>query len=123
MNKKQFKEEITGEKKPQLSLYEMVGLNVNPYPEPTLDQYKARCEGMTFSDLQDHAVHVGVVPIDDKEKLVDRLARQYTITTGQLQANAIQREEAEEAMRNSKKKSHLSKEVQKQVSDLLSRGR
>lgn len=119
--------EITGDivgSPKQFSLYEMVGLNVNPYGKLTLDDYKEKIREMTFADLQDHAVNqAGVIPVDDRERLEKKLVAQFLQTTGQLQANAIQRKESEEQMVASKRKSHLSKEQQRQVTELLSRGR
>lgn len=115
--------EITGDRKPQMSLYEMVGLQVNPYRNQTLEEYKANIRVKNFADLHEHAVGVGVVPIDDKDKLLERLERQYIIVNGQLEANAVQRDESAQQMRDGKKKSPLSKEQQRQVADLLSKGR
>jgi len=116
--------EITGDLKPRLSLYEMVGLNVNPYNQRTLEEYQAYLDTLSFIELHEHAAQeAGVVPIDDREKLLERLSRQFIVVNGQLEANAIQVKESREQLEASKKKSKLSPEKQRQLKEILARGR
>jgi hypothetical protein len=114
------KHEITGDRKPVTSLYDLVGLSSNPYGARDLTEYRANLTKMNFSDLQDHAIEVGEVPTDDRERLTDKLERRFIQTTGQLEAAVVNSVDADKEL---KKKNQLSKAEQKQVQDLLARGR
>lgn len=39
--------------------------------------YSDKLSGMNKSDLQSHAVQVGIIPIDDRRILVERLTREF----------------------------------------------
>lgn len=60
------------------SLDELFGdTGVSKYKTLDLDKYEASLKEMTKSDLQDHAIKVGLVPVDDYARLKANLVRQF----------------------------------------------
>ncbi len=112
--------EVTGEQKPIRSLYELAGLSVNPYQHDNLEDYKAYLDTLTFSDLQEHAVNVSVIPRDNRQRLEDDLHKEFIKKMGDLSLNDALAAEAKAAEDN---KSTLTKEQQIQLKNFLSRGR
>ena len=112
--------EITGEQKPIRSLYELVGLSVNPYQHDNLEDYKAHLDTLTFSDLQEHSINVGVIPRDNRQRLEDDLHKEFVKKMGDLSLNDALTAEAKASEEN---KSTLTKEQQIQLKNFLSRGR
>jgi|TARA_B100001939_G_scaffold344627_2_gene359516 oligoribonuclease NrnB/cAMP/cGMP phosphodiesterase (DHH superfamily) len=41
------------------------------------DEYKNYLNGLNKSDLQSHAVEIGIIPIDNKDQLMKRLVREF----------------------------------------------
>ncbi len=41
------------------------------------DEYKHYLTGMNRSDLQSHAIEIGIIPIDNREQLTKRLIREF----------------------------------------------
>ena len=41
------------------------------------DEYKHYLNGLNKSDLQSHAVQIGIIPIDNKDQLLKRLVREF----------------------------------------------
>lgn len=118
------KEYITGDRKPVLSLYELLNQRVNPYKQKTIEEYKAFLEGLTLSDMQDHAVNeAGTIPFDSREKLLKHLETQFLTISGQIEAINAHNEQALKKTTEGQELAHLSKAKQKQVRDFLSRGR
>ncbi len=116
------REQITGDTHATLSLYELVGLNVNPFGKLSYEEYEAKLDGMTLADLQDEAIRVSVVARDSRDRLIRDILTQYNETAGRIAANRIQNKEAS-AQYDAQANAHLTKKQQKQVADILSMGR
>ncbi len=50
------------------------------YTAKTITQYREQLDGYTVTDLHAHAHHVGVIPLDPREKLVSTLERKFLET-------------------------------------------
>ena len=58
---------------------EMFGIK-SVYVARSIDQYRTELEGYTATELHAHAHHVGVIPLDPREKLVSVLERKFMET-------------------------------------------
>ncbi len=79
------------------------------YGTNNFDEYKAQLRSMNRSDIQNHAMKVGILPTDNHEILVARLEREYQRHVAAYQAPT----------ENKKKQKKISKDVEK----ILSEGR
>jgi len=46
----------------------------------SVEQYKEKLHAMVTSDLHDHAYKLDIIPVDQKDKLIDSLVRKYQET-------------------------------------------
>lgn len=83
------KHETTGELKPVTSVYELVGMAAHPYPTLDKKEYEKILSNMNLADLQDHAIDLNIVPVDDRERLEDKLITAFITTVGVYQAAQI----------------------------------
>ncbi len=60
----------------QKSIAQILGYKA-PYTEGSLNEYVAKIDAMTDSDLHEHAVEVGIVPGSNVVLLKDKLQRQF----------------------------------------------
>lgn len=60
----------------QQAIAEFLGVGTG-YAETTLDEYNAKIEALTDSDLHEHAVEVGIVPGSNRVLLVRKLQDQF----------------------------------------------
>lgn len=61
---------------------EIMGNRNNGYGKfPTMEAYKAHLDEMNLADLHREAVARGLLPNDDRRRLVDNLTRQFKKTT------------------------------------------
>jgi hypothetical protein len=81
---------------------------VDKYGTLDIEEYDKYITSLNKSDLQSHAVKVGLVPIDDRSTLVARLKREFTKYASNYKVKKIE---------NSKTK------VSKRAKDILSEGR
>jgi len=65
-----------GALKESKSVNELLGMD-SGYAEKSADEYMSKINAMTDSDLHEHAVEVGVVPMSNTVLLKDRLERQF----------------------------------------------
>ena len=77
----------------------------------TLDknEYEHYLNGLNKSDLQSHAVNVGIIPIDNKDQLTKRLLREFNRFSS--------------AYRKPQRKKSVDRNVSQDVLDILSEGR
>ena len=80
------KHEATGEQKPVVSLYQLMGMATHPYKTLDAKEYEGSLDEMNLADLQEHAIEMNIVPVDDRERLTDRLVREFLTTVGNLRA-------------------------------------
>lgn len=64
------------EPKPGMNMAKAFGIR-DGYDVDTLEEYQAKINDMTLTDLHEHAHTVGVVPLDPRDKLVTSLERQF----------------------------------------------
>jgi hypothetical protein len=91
----------------------MLGYNQFPYAEKTSEDYRAKLNEMNMADLQRHAVEHNVVPnTTSRTILVDRLEREY-----------LKKRWAYVDVKDASPNPAASKKQQREIEDLLSRGR
>lgn len=83
------KHEATGDKKPISSLYSLMGLEGKKYTAKSFEEYTQQLDRMDLADLQDHAMEHGLIPIDDRDRMIDKLEKQFIIDTGMEKAAGI----------------------------------
>jgi len=59
------------------SLDQILGENVSVYKATTSEEYRQQIAEMNQTDLQAHALKVGLIPIEDRKVLVARLAQEF----------------------------------------------
>ena len=69
-------EQIDGALAPSRSVQDMLGDEYS-YSVPTVDAYLTQIRAMSDADLHDHSVKVRVTPISDRNRLEDRLEREF----------------------------------------------
>lgn len=105
------KYETTGEQKPIVSIYELIGGAAHPYETLDEKEYEKKLNDMNLVDLQEHAIQLNIVPVDDRERLTDKLVREFMTTVSSYKAS--------QAKDNGNKVEGDSKKAL----DILSRGR
>ena len=68
------------EPKEMPNMIHMFGIDDGYQGINSAEQYKQKLNAMVTSDLHDHAYKIGIVPVDQKDKLVDSLVRKYQET-------------------------------------------
>lgn len=81
---------------------------VDKYGTLDIEQYDKYLNDLNKSDLQSHAVKIGLVPIDDRSTLISRLKREFNKHVSNYKVKKIE---------NNKTK------VSKKAKDILSEGR
>lgn len=109
--KKLSKHEATGELKPVTSIYELVGIASYPYKTTDEKEYEKSLLEMNLADLQDHAIQLNIVPVDDRDRLQDKLVVAFLTTVGTFKAAHI------------KDNGNIVEGNSKSALDILSRGR
>ena len=87
--RKLSKHEATGELKPITSIYELMGMAAHPYSTLDLKEYQEKLKDMNLADLQDHAIQLNIVPVDDRERLQDKLITAFLTTVGTYEAAQV----------------------------------
>jgi hypothetical protein len=59
------------------------------YSTMEAEEYRNELDTMAKSDLQNHAVKIGIIPIDNRSMLTQRLVREFKKHTSQYKANAV----------------------------------
>lgn len=95
------------------SLDELLHISSGKYnlaEHPNTQTYEQYLNGMNVSDLQAHAVKVGVLPNNDRSILVKRLLKEYNLNNSQSSATALA-------------PVTFSKKIKQETIDILSQGR
>jgi len=79
-----------GALKANQSVYAICGIAEHSYGSVSRAQYTQSLQDMNLIDLQEEAYTHGVVPIDNRELLIDRLERKFIQEVGKFQ-NAVGR--------------------------------
>ena len=87
------------------SLDQIMGESISVYSAGSSEDYISQLAEMNQTDLQAHAYKVGLVPIEDRKVLVERLVKEYRIWASRHAAIRTQNNEV-----NS---SNISEEVRK----------
>jgi hypothetical protein len=82
---------------------------LNKYNTMNFDEYKTRINSMNRTDIQNHAVQIGILPTDNHQILIARLEREFLRHIGTYSAPTDSKQ----------KNTKISKEVQK----ILAEGR
>ena len=114
ITKKQVSTGATAVTMPEDSVYALMGKNMFPYKEKTVEDYRASLLDLNFSDLQRHAIEIAnIIPNTNKrEQLIDKLEREYL----HKQFQFVNRS-------NQNKFDKMSDAEEKSINTLLSRGR
>lgn len=78
--KKNTKKVVDGkfDKEEKKDLYDIIGQKrKNPFGSQTLEVYKAKIEKMNMSDLHEHAISVGLIPVHNRKVLLGRLEKEF----------------------------------------------
>lgn len=78
------------------------------YKTDNEEEYKTQIEGMNLSDLQNHALSIGLLPKDDRKILIQRLLKAFNLHVSKYNVPATP---------------ERPKQPNKKVLDILSRGR
>lgn len=105
------KQEVHGAVSTPKSIYEMAGLKTNVFRHKTKEEYETWLDTTPLTDLQNHAIDVGLVPVDNRELMRERLLREYCKETGKAMALVAKQPEPP------------SKKSESKLKDLLKRGR
>ena len=109
--KKTKKQEVHGEVTSPRSIYEIAGLKTHVFRHKTKEEYEAWLDSTPLTDLQNHAIEAGLVPVDNRELMRERLLREFCRETGKEMALA------------SKPPAPPSKKSKEKLENLLKRGR
>jgi hypothetical protein len=66
------------------SVYEIMGFKDHNFKYKTVEDYRKYLEDLNLSDLQEHAMTMGSVPIDNRERMINKLLAEFTLKTGVL---------------------------------------
>jgi hypothetical protein len=59
------------------SLDQILGENIGMYSAKSCDEYRAQIVDMNQTDLQSHALKIGLIPVEDRKVLTDRLVQEF----------------------------------------------
>jgi hypothetical protein len=59
------------------SLDQILGENISVYKTSNIDEYRSQIADMNQTDLQTHALKIGLIPIEDRRILVGRLVQEF----------------------------------------------
>jgi hypothetical protein len=59
------------------SLDQILGETISKYKATTTDEYRSQIAEMNQTDLQSHALKIGLIPIEDRKVLVGRLVQEF----------------------------------------------
>jgi hypothetical protein len=93
------------------SVYDIIGYKSHSYSTMDVDVYRKQINAMNFADLQEHALNNDIIPIENREVLMNRLVTEFLKKTSPYAAAAV------------KKAAPMSEEDRKKALDILSGGR
>lgn len=59
------------------SLDQILGENISVYRTSDIEEYRQQIAEMNQTDLQSHALKIGLIPIEDRRVLVGRLVQEF----------------------------------------------
>lgn len=59
------------------SLDQILGENISVYKAKDIEEYRQQIADMNQTDLQSHALKIGLIPIEDRKVLVARLVQEF----------------------------------------------
>ena len=59
------------------SLDQILGENVSVYKAKDAEEYRQQITDMNQTDLQSHALKIGLIPVEDRKVLVGRLVQEF----------------------------------------------
>ncbi len=68
---------INGGKANVRSIDELIGRKPLGYTVGTVEEYEAKIKGLTLADLQKHATDVGLLPVTNRNVLINRLIGEF----------------------------------------------
>jgi hypothetical protein len=68
---------VTGGKRNVRSIDELLGRTTAAYSTSNIEDYEAKIRNMTLADLQSHAASVGLLPVTNKNTLINRLLGEF----------------------------------------------
>jgi hypothetical protein len=86
------KDESETAKRAPLTLDEILGESLSIYTAKSSDEYRGQLTEMNTTDLQSHAYKVGLVPVEDRKVLIDRLAQEFSKWNSRYNATAVNAE-------------------------------
>lgn len=92
------------------SIDEILGFRNRKYPFKDINEYKAEIKSMTNSQLNSHAIDIGIKPTGDRDPLIAKLLREFE-TSFSTFSGAVQNTQS------------LSEEKRKKALEILKRGR
>jgi len=65
------------ESRPSVNMIKLFGINDGYDNVDNIDQYRAKLQAMTVTDLHEHSHRVGIVPLDARDKLITSLEKKF----------------------------------------------
>lgn len=105
-----IKQEEVQKKKPR-NLAEILGADIDQDNTPDYKNYCDLINSMNLADLYEHSIKVGLMPVDNRNKLIDRLQKQWLKDHARYKDVQI------------KEDVKMTREKEKELKDILSRAR
>ncbi len=102
--KKKFKHTADGRKQEPLSIYDVLGMKATPYGTTDEPEYRKKINSMNLSDLQSHAMELGLKPSNDRRFLEERLVKQFKVSRSSYKAASVKRPKMDPEKRERAKK-------------------
>lgn len=80
------------ETKQPRTIYEILGKKQHRYKTTDQEEYKTFLKSMSLAELQSHAYECGILPIDNRSQLTERLIREFCAKTSGYHVSAVRRE-------------------------------
>lgn len=88
-------ENTSGDIKGPRTMYEVLGRKQHRYKTSDKGEYTLWLKTMNLADLQSHAYECGILPIDNRAQLVERLIREFCAQTSGYNVSAARRDSFE----------------------------
>jgi len=108
-------EDVTVATKQPRNIYDILGKKTHKYKTSDRDEYVAYIKSLSNSELQTHAYECGILPIDNRSQLLERLLREFCVQTSGYNITAAKQEGFQNL--------HKDKESLRTVQNIMSRGK
>lgn len=85
-------ENVSVETKQPRTVYEVLGQKSHKYKTTDRDEYTRFIKSMAMTELQAHAYECGVLPIDNRAQLTERLIREFCAQTSAYNSSVTRRD-------------------------------